>query len=178
VIDFLYKGKKLTWLSQVSVALNAFEEDEYFIMFEDNTFCYKSKALGGHCEPPTQRGSKRMKRTFTIQNPQDAAQTDQQKIEIIQAQKFDNLMNSWKIEPPALTANDPNRGCDIHNFGHTANVSDPYRWLPVSACIDSTSHERSLTTVLRLQSSIPQLQVRNSSPQHPRIGPKYMVNAQ
>jgi len=114
-------------------------------MFEDNTFCYKSKALGGHCEPPTQRGSKKMKRTFTIQTPLDAAQMDQQKIEIIQAQKFDNLMNSWKIKPPGLAANDPNPEWEIQDFGNAANVSDPYRWLSVSGCIEWTSHEWSLT---------------------------------
>ena len=141
----------------MSVSLNAFEEDEYFIMFEDNTFCYKSKALGGHCEPPTQKGSKKMNRTLTIQNPVDTAQMDEQKIEILQAQKFDELMNSWKIKPPGLAANDPKPEWEIQGFGNTSTVSDPYRWLPVSASFDSASREPSLTAMIRPRSSIPQL---------------------
>lgn len=115
--------------------------------FSDNTFCYKSEALGGRCEPPVviqnQPDSKRtMKRTLQISNPQNEADREKQKIEILQLQKFDRLMNEWEIQPPGLSSTETNGRWVIQDFGNSTTVNDPFEWLSVSvlACQSSLTY--------------------------------------
>jgi len=86
-------------LFKVSIALNPFLKDEYFIAFDDGTFCYKSEALGGHCEPP-KRGQYTYVRHYKHEAipPNPSAEPALLNLEIRRGQEFDKLMKGWKVK--------------------------------------------------------------------------------
>jgi hypothetical protein len=81
--------------------LNAFKEDEYFVAFDDGTFCYQSEALGGYCSPPNlainplQYQRQRVPANMAV----NAANIGARNVAILQGQKFDQLMMAWHVKP-------------------------------------------------------------------------------
>ena len=87
---------------KVSIALNPFTKGEYFVSFDDGTFCYNSAALGGHCEPPS---SSRDQYTRTYKTKIDTSTTAKEeestkllKEEVRRGKEFDKLMKEWKVK--------------------------------------------------------------------------------
>jgi hypothetical protein len=87
---------------KVSIALNPFMKGEYFVSFDDGTFCYNSAALGGHCEPPS---SSRDQYTRTYKTSIDTSNTAKEEEtrklrmeEVRRGKEFDELMKEWKVK--------------------------------------------------------------------------------